>query len=98
MLVLTADLGRDRPQLTSRAIRLSAARDVEHSREAEPVLKHDSAHERIGDLILHLLRTAARPVGKDDHLVVAQVRDCVHGTLPERPVAPTGDAQIERDS
>ena len=35
--------------------------------------------ERIGDLVLDLLRAAARPVGEDDDLVFAEVRNGIHG-------------------
>ena len=48
-------------------------------------------------MVFDLLRTAARPVREDDDLVVAQVRNRINRTLGERPVAPSGDAQIERN-
>ena len=59
--------------------------DVDH-RESECGLRPDDAHpceslqirsERIGDLVLDLLRAVSWPVGEDDDLVVRQVRDGV---------------------
>jgi hypothetical protein len=51
--------------------------------------------ERIGDLVFDLLRAAARPVGKDDHLVFAEVGDRVDGRVQQRPVAPNRKRGID---
>ena len=53
-------------------------REAEHRVRAHRLHARESLEihrERIGDLILDLLRTAPGPVGEDDHLVLAQVRD-----------------------
>ena len=74
--------------------------DVDH-REAERRLRPDDADagqalqvdgQRIGDLILDLLRAVARPVGEDDDLVVGEIRNGVDRRGAERPPAPAGRA------
>ena len=60
-LVLENDRDQREAEHRSRAHRL-------HARESLQIHR-----ERIGDLILDLLRTAPRPVGEDDHLVLAEV-------------------------
>ena len=51
--------------------------------------------ERIRDLVLDLLRRAARPVGEDDDLVVAEIGDGVDWRRQQRPVPPRADEQEE---
>ena len=50
--------------------------------------------EGVGNLIFHFLRTAARPVDKDDHLVLAEVGNGVYGSGKQRPVAPSGQQEV----
>ena len=45
----------------------------------------------VGHLVLHHLWGTAGIVGKDDHLVVGQVRDGVHGRIVDRPDPPADD-------
>ena len=70
--------------------------DVDH-REPERRLRADDAHageplqvhgQRIGDLVLDLLRAVARPVGEDDHLVVREIGNRIDRRGAERPPAP----------
>ena len=79
--------------------------DVDH-REAERRRGPDHAHtgqalqahrQRIGDLVLDLLRGTPRPVGEDDDLVIGEVRDGVDRRRQERPVAPDADEREEGD-
>ena len=76
---------------------------VDH-REAECRGRANRAHmrqplqvhgERIGDLVFDFLRTAALPVGEDDHLVLAQVGNGVDGRVQQRPVAPNRQRGID---
>ena len=39
--------------------------------------------ERIGDLVVHVLRAAARPVGEHDHLLLADVGNGIDGDVPQ---------------
>jgi hypothetical protein len=50
-----------------------------------------------GDLVVHVLRALARPLGPDDHLVVAQVRDGIDRHLPPRPEPGDGEGRRERE-
>ena len=63
-----------------------------HGLDAGQALQVD--RERIGDLVLDLLRAAARPVGKDDDLVLAQVGDGIDGMRGAR----TGPRRTGRGS
>ena len=76
--------------------------DVDH-REAEGRLRPHGAHVRqalqvdregIRDLVFDFLRTPAGPIGKDDDLVFAQVRNGVDGRAQERPVSPAGQSGV----
>ena len=53
--------------------------------------------ERIGDLVLDLLRRASRPVGEDDHLVLGQVWNGVDRRVDQRPVTPKGCEAEQHD-
>ena len=63
---------------------IEVARTVFHAGQALQVHR-----ERISDLILDFLRTAPRPIGEDDHLVFAQVRNGIHRACGARPRCPT---------
>ena len=54
--------------------------------------------ERIGDLVLDLLRATPRPVREDDHLVVAQVRNRVDRGAQHRPEPPARDSDPKHDN
>ena len=49
--------------------------------------------DRIGDLVLDQIGTAARPLGRDDHLHVRDVRHRVERRVQHRPDAPDGQRQ-----
>src|SRR4029450_3331290 len=53
--------------------------------------------QRIRDLVLDLLRAVPGPVGEDDDLVVREIRDRVDWGRAERPPAPAGQAEVQRD-
>src|SRR5207245_2220610 len=68
--------------------------------EAEHRVRADGPHagqalkvdrERIGDLVFDLLRTPSRPVGEDDDLVFAEVRDGVHRRAEDGADGPADD-------
>ena len=65
-----------------------------HAHAGQPL---EADRERVGDLVLDLLRRAARPVGEDDHLVVRQIGDGVDRDGQQRPVPPARDQQKARD-
>ena len=67
-----------------------------HDLHARQALQVDS--ERIGDLVLDLLRAAALPVGEDDHLVVAQIGNGVDRSAEHRPQTPARDSNPKHDN
>ena len=79
--------------------------DVDH-REAERRLRADDAHagqplqvrrQRVGDLVLDLLRAVPGPVREDDDLVVGEIRNRVDRRGRQRPPAPAGEAEVQND-
>ena len=69
-------------------------RGAHHTDAGQPLEAH---RQRVGDLVLHLLRRPPRPVGEDDDLVVGQIGNRVDRRRHERPVAPGADEHEERD-
>ena len=78
---------------------------VDH-REPEGRLRTDHAHageslqvdgQRVGDLVLHLLRAVTRPVGEDNHLVIREIRNRVNRRGAESPPSPASQPQVERE-
>ena len=65
-----------------------------HPDAGKPLEAH---RERIGDLVLDLLRRAAGPVGEDDHLVVREVGNRVDGRREQGPVPPPSNQEEEGD-
>ena len=49
--------------------------------------------QRISDLIFNFLRAASHPIGINDDLVFAQIRNRIHGRLIKRAHAKTGEQQ-----
>ena len=71
--------------------------DVDH-REAESGRRPDRFdagqplqvdRQGIGDLVFDFLRASSRPVGENDHLVFAEVRNRIDGSFQQRPISPT---------
>ena len=86
-------------------VRLLVEDDVDH-REVELARRPYSLYprkalqldgQRVSDLVLDVLRAAAHPVGKDDHLVLRQVGNGVHRRMQHRVEAPDGNAKPDDD-
>src|SRR5713226_7546552 len=60
-----------------------------HDLDSRQALQVDG--KRIRDLVLHFLRTPPGPIGEDNHLVVAQVRNRIDGCAQHGPQSPARD-------
>ena len=75
-----------------REVELAAGSHGLHARQ--PLQVH---RQRVGDLVLDLLGTAAHPVGEDDHLVLRQVGNRIDRRIDDGVDAPDHHAERQQD-
>src|SRR5262249_1139296 len=54
-------------------------------------------HQRVGDLILNLLRRPSGPVGEYDHLVLRKVWNSIDRCAQQCPIGPQAEAEVKYD-